>query len=128
MGIRSLALREGVDVLFARTQKIQKIHATVFAGLTRCRLWHIMCHMKTASIRDVRHDFGRVLDWVADGEEVAITKRRRIVARLLPADRAKTSARARMPDISARLQRVFGRKVISDKVMGAVLDESRGAN
>jgi hypothetical protein len=31
-----------------------------------------------------------------------------------------------MPDIAGRLQKVFGRKVISDKAMAVVLDESRG--
>jgi len=82
--------------------------------------------MKTASIRDLRHDFNRVLGWVSNGEEVAITKHRRTVARLLP---AHSGARvdAQMPDIVGRLQKVFGRKVIPDKAIGAVLDDSRGA-
>ena len=84
-----------------------------------------MCHMKTASIREVRHDFGRILEWVANGEEVAITKRRETVARLLPAVRKK-KVRAKMPDVVARLQKVFGRKIISDKAMKEILDESRG--
>ena len=81
--------------------------------------------MKTASIREVRHDFSRILEWVANGEEVAITKRHETVARLLPATRRK-SVHVKMPDISARLQKVFGRKVISDKAMKAILDDSRG--
>ena len=81
--------------------------------------------MKTASIRDLRQDFNRVLTWVNNGEEVAITKHRRTVARLLPALNRK-SADAQMPDITGRLKKVFGGKVISDKAMGAILDESRG--
>ena len=36
-------------------------------------------------------------------------------------------AAAQIPDIAGRLKRVFGGKVISDKAMRAVLDESRGA-
>ncbi len=84
-----------------------------------------MCHMKTASIREVRHDFGRVLEWVANGEEVAITRRRETVARLLPA-RQKKTIHTKMPDVAARLQKVFGRKVISDKTMKNILEESRG--
>jgi prevent-host-death family protein len=84
-----------------------------------------MYHMKTASIREVRHDFSRILEWVADGEEVAITKRRQTVARLVPATRKKAS-RAKMPDIMARLNKVFGRRVISGKRMKQILDESRG--
>jgi prevent-host-death family protein len=81
--------------------------------------------MKTASIREVRHDFSRILEWVANGEEVAITKRHKTVARLLPANRKK-NIRAKVPDVSARLQKIFGRKVISDKAMKEILDESRG--
>jgi prevent-host-death family protein len=84
-----------------------------------------MWHMKTASIRDMRHDFNRVLAWVSNGEEVAITKHRRTVARLVPAHTRKTTA-VRMPDIAGRLQKVFGGKVISDQAMEAVLRESRG--
>jgi prevent-host-death family protein len=84
-----------------------------------------MCHMKTASIREVRHDFSRILEWVAGGEEVTITKRRETVARLLPATRRKIT-RAKMPDVSARLQKVFGRKVISDQAMKRIWDENRG--
>lgn len=81
--------------------------------------------MKTASIRQVRHDFGRILEWVANGETVAITKRRETVARLLPATRAR-AARAKMPDVAVRLKKVFGRKIISDEAMKEILDESRG--
>jgi prevent-host-death family protein len=80
--------------------------------------------MKTASIREVRHDFSRILEWVADGEEVAITRRGETVARLLPATRKKV-ARAKMPDVTARLQKVFERKIISDKAMKEILDENR---
>jgi antitoxin (DNA-binding transcriptional repressor) of toxin-antitoxin stability system len=74
----------------------------------------------------MRHDFNRILAWVSNGEEVAITKHRRTVARLLPATAHKT-ADARMPDIAGRLQKVFGKKIISDKALSAILDESRGA-
>ena len=84
-----------------------------------------MCHMRTASIREVRHDFGRILEWVANGEEVAITKRRETVARLLPARRKKARG-ASMPDVTARLHKVFGSKVISDEGMKRILDDSRG--
>lgn len=81
--------------------------------------------MKTASIREVQHDFSRILEWVTSGEEVAITKRRETVARLLPATRKKI-VRIKMPDVTARLQKVFGRKVISDKAMKEILDDNRG--
>ena len=82
--------------------------------------------MKTASIRDVKHDFNRILAWVNNGEEVAITKHRRTVARLLSAHPSKKTTAARMPDIAGRLRKVFGGKMISDKAVKALLNESRG--
>ena len=84
-----------------------------------------MLHMKTASVREVRHDFGRILEWVADGEEVAITKRRETVARLLPVAR-KRASRARMPDVARRLRKVFGDKVLSNDAMKRIMDANRG--
>jgi prevent-host-death family protein len=84
-----------------------------------------MWHMKTASIREVRHDFSRILAWVTSGEEVAITKRRETVARLLPVERPKR-LRVKMPDVSTRLKKVFGQKVISDQAMKKILDANRG--
>jgi prevent-host-death family protein len=84
----------------------------------------MMYHMRTASIREVRHDLNRVLEWVAEGEEVAITRRSVTVARLLPAKRKK-SKRTKMPDIEARLKKIFGDKVISDKAMQEIWDDNR---
>jgi len=43
-----------------------------------------MYHMKTATVREIRNEFAKVLGWVEDGEQVEITKRRRVVARLVP--------------------------------------------
>jgi prevent-host-death family protein len=83
--------------------------------------------MKTASIREVRHDFSRILEWVRNGEEVAITMRREPVARLLPiAAKAKKARQVKMPDVMARLHKVFGHKILSDKVVREILAENRG--
>lgn len=81
--------------------------------------------MKKASIREVRHDFGRILEWVTGGEEVVITKRHETVARLLPARRRRT-VRTPMPDVAARLKKVFGNKVISDQTMKEIMAYNRG--
>jgi antitoxin (DNA-binding transcriptional repressor) of toxin-antitoxin stability system len=81
--------------------------------------------MKTASVRDLRQDFARVLAWVQAGEEVAITMRRQAVARLMPLPRRKPGKRP-MPDLAARLTKVFGPRVIADKTMKAITDLNRG--
>ncbi len=40
--------------------------------------------MKTASVRELRNHYSRLLRWLEAGEEIAISKRGRIVARLVP--------------------------------------------
>ena len=59
---------------------------------------HFREPMKTASVRDIRQNFPRVMAWIADGEQVAITMRRKVVARLIP-EPEKAPAR---PDFRSR--------------------------
>jgi antitoxin (DNA-binding transcriptional repressor) of toxin-antitoxin stability system len=82
--------------------------------------------MKTASVRDLRQDFARILAWIEAGEEVAITMRRQAVARLIPCP-AKKAAKRPMPDIAARLNKVFGTKIITDRTMRTIMEQNRGA-
>lgn len=41
--------------------------------------------MKTATVRDLRNHYTSLLRWIAAGEEVLITQKGTVVARLLPA-------------------------------------------
>jgi antitoxin (DNA-binding transcriptional repressor) of toxin-antitoxin stability system len=63
--------------------------------------------MKTASVRDIRQNFPRVLEWIADGESVAITMRRRVVAHLVPEPK-KTRQKVQTPDFAAISRDIFG--------------------
>jgi len=76
--------------------------------------------MKTATIRQVRNDFGTVLHWIADGEEVTVLKRTHPVARILPPRPAMASSRT-TPDFGARLKRIFGNR--RTQVVDAFLNE-----
>ncbi len=40
--------------------------------------------MRTATVADLRNEFPKVFAWIEAGEEIAITKRGRIVASLAP--------------------------------------------
>jgi prevent-host-death family protein len=40
--------------------------------------------MKTTTVRDLRNNYARVLNWVSKGEEVEVTRRGRAVARVVP--------------------------------------------
>jgi antitoxin (DNA-binding transcriptional repressor) of toxin-antitoxin stability system len=82
-----------------------------------------MYHMKKASVRDLRYGFKKIERLLHQGEEVQITKRRRVIARLVP-DRAE--APRQLPDFLARLRTIYGDKVLA--ISGAELvasDRSR---
>lgn len=81
---------------------------------------HILFHMKTATIRQVRHDFGTVLAWVAEGEEVTVLNRTRPVARICP-PRAQPPAKFKMPDFAARAKAIFGDR--QTRITNIVLEE-----
>jgi len=73
--------------------------------------------MKTATVRQVRHDFGTVLDWVEEGEQVEISKRGKIVALLSPPPVPKPTKPKKRPDFAARLKRIYGDKVLSGNII-----------
>jgi antitoxin (DNA-binding transcriptional repressor) of toxin-antitoxin stability system len=80
--------------------------------------------MKTATVRELRTQFPKIERWLADGEAVQITKRKRVVAELLPAPARK--ARARMPDFAARMRETFGRRVLTRRESAALREALRG--
>lgn len=80
-----------------------------------------MCHMKTATVRQIHNEFGQVLEWVKNGEEVLVKRRRSVVARILPPPHQTVGVR---PDFMARLRRQFGAKVTPDS--STLFDEMRG--
>lgn len=73
-----------------------------------------MHHMRKATVRDLRYRFSAVEDLLRHGEEIHITKRRRVIARLLPPEPV---APATFPDFLPRQKKIFGRKRM--KVSGA---------
>ena len=80
-----------------------------------------MCHMKTATIRQIHNEFGKVLSWVRNGEEVVVQRRHHVVARILPPDRSEVTV---LPDFMGRMKATFGGRVTPDSQ--ALFDELRG--
>ena len=66
-----------------------------------------MHHMKKASVRDLRYRFSVVEDLLRDGHEIQITKRKRVIARLLPPEPVVP---LQMPDFLGRMKKIFGKK------------------
>jgi antitoxin (DNA-binding transcriptional repressor) of toxin-antitoxin stability system len=69
-----------------------------------------MYHMRKATVRDLRYDFKKVERLIHEGEEIAITKRQRVIARLVPEANLRAAA---MPDFLARLKSIYGDKVLA---------------
>ncbi|MBI3667309.1 MAG: hypothetical protein HY236_13970 [Acidobacteria bacterium] len=72
--------------------------------------------MRTATVRDLRYRFSQVESLLQEGEEIQITKRKRVIARLSPPESPPSPHR---PDFLARLKKIYGKKVL--KVSGAEL-------
>jgi prevent-host-death family protein len=73
--------------------------------LTVVALSNIMFDMKTLSVREVQHNLGDVLEDVRRGTVVTVTKRGRVIARIVPADDRRP--RARWPDFEGRMKRLL---------------------
>jgi antitoxin (DNA-binding transcriptional repressor) of toxin-antitoxin stability system len=79
--------------------------------------------MKKASIRDLRYSFRKIERLLRQGEQTQITKRRQVIARLIPEGE---QAPRTMRDFLERLRSIYGDKTF--KVSGAELisqDRSR---
>ena len=72
--------------------------------------------MKTASVRDLRYSFKKIERLLRQGEEIQITKRRRVIARLVPESVPSTPE---LPDFLGRMRAIYGDKVF--EVSGAQL-------
>ncbi len=78
--------------------------------------------MRTASIRDLRYKFPEIEAALRDGGAIEITKRKKVIARLVPPKRAK---RPKVPDFMAMLKEIYGDKV--HKLTGAeLISQQRG--
>ncbi len=70
----------------------------------------MMHHMKRASVRDLRYHFSEVERLLERGEKIEITKRRRVIAQLVP---VASAAARRRPDFLARLHKIYGAKTLT---------------
>jgi len=84
--------------------------------------------MKSATVRQLRHDFGTVLTWVEAGEPVEISKRGKVVALMTPPPPPSRARSTKRPDFAARLKRRDGDRVIPARAMNEILDFNKGAH
>jgi antitoxin (DNA-binding transcriptional repressor) of toxin-antitoxin stability system len=79
-----------------------------------------MYRMKSVTVRDLRYEFPKVERMLREGQPLCVTKRGKVIARLVPENEAGTAvARPPMPDFEARMREIYGDKVF--EVSGADL-------
>ena len=74
--------------------------------------------MKTANVRQLRHAFGDVMDWITDGQQVEIIKKGKVIALLSPPPRPTAPKKFKLPDFEARRKRIFGDRVMPGNIVG----------
>jgi antitoxin (DNA-binding transcriptional repressor) of toxin-antitoxin stability system len=72
--------------------------------------------MKTANVRQLRHAFGEVMDLIAQGEQVEIVKKGKVIALLSPPAAQKPKP-FKLPDFEARRKRIFGDRVMPGNII-----------
>jgi antitoxin (DNA-binding transcriptional repressor) of toxin-antitoxin stability system len=77
--------------------------------------------MKVASVRQMQHNLAEVLSWVAEGQEVQVFRRKKLVARLLPPNPEQAAS----PDFLSRARDVWGKKP-GGKRLSTIVSEARG--
>ena len=72
--------------------------------------------MKTATVQQAPQNWAQILEWVAAGEEVELTEKEKVVAKVVPAN---------PPDFLSRAKAIWGEQP-AGKPLSALVAEGRG--
>jgi antitoxin (DNA-binding transcriptional repressor) of toxin-antitoxin stability system len=81
--------------------------------------------MKTATVRELRNHYTTVMKWIEAGEEVKISKRGKVIARLVP-EKTKKSKKVDWSASAAVRRDRTGERTLSAEESATLLAESRG--
>ena len=81
----------------------------------RAQIHHVN-HMKTANIQQVPQKWAQILEWVAAGEEVELTRQEKVVARVIPATQ---------PDFLSRAKAIWGEQPVGKPLSDLVAEGRR---
>ena len=81
--------------------------------------------MKTASVRELRNHYNQLLRWVEAGEEVVISKRGIVVARLVPEKKSKPR-KVDWSTSAAVMRDRSDERILSAEESAMIINENRG--
>ena len=76
--------------------------------------------MKQASVRDLRYNFPAVERMLRQGETIEITKRKKVIGKLMPIAPAE---QPQMPDFMARLKKIYGNRKLKVSMAQRIAEE-----
>jgi prevent-host-death family protein len=82
-----------------------------------------MLEMKAAAVRQIQHHLSDVLRSVEDGEEVLITKRGRVIAKIVPA--REQSQDIAWPDFVRRSTQIWGSRIKGKPVSSIIIEQRK---
>ena len=85
----------------------------------------ILITVRTATVRDLQRKFLMLSRWIENGEEIEITRRGRLIARLVPPSSGR-KGNVKKPDIMKRLRDIYGDFVMPEEEAKAILDYNKG--
>ena len=80
--------------------------------------------MKSTTVRELRNNYSKVLKWVAKGEEVEVTRRGKVVARVIPPN-SHTPTEVDWSKSAALNRKPWSVRLTSDQ-SAAILADSQG--
>lgn len=72
--------------------------------------------MKSANVRQLRHQFSSVIGWVEEGEAVEIVKKGKVIALLTPPPKVK-KRKLVLPNFAERQKKIFGDRVLPGNIV-----------
>lgn len=82
--------------------------------------------MKTATVRELRNRYSEVFKWIEAGEEVTISKRGVIIARLIPQKSAKNQRVDWRESAALRLDRTHMRRLSTTESAELLAESQEG--
>lgn len=81
--------------------------------------------MKTATVRDLRNRYTSLLSWIGAGEEIVITQRGKVIARLIP-EQDDTTQKVNWSDSPAVKRDRSRSRVLSADESSEIVHEASG--
>jgi prevent-host-death family protein len=82
--------------------------------------------MKTATVRELRNRYTQLLEWLEAGEEIRITRRGVVIARLVPENHSKSPRRVDWTKSAAFTLDRLKLRPLTGKESADLLDDNKG--